>query len=124
MRLPKIIEGIKIMKYQCAECGTIFEHEKYLTECEGEKVCPICETVEPVYKLRNPHERVVKPTLAEMDKMWINYVDNTLQIEFEELMKKHNKCVKGRKGVPREVSDYLASYYNDLIEINNSKCSL
>ena len=80
--------------------------------------------LEIIVDTSNPHERVVNATLAEMDKMWINYVDNTLQIEFEELMKKHNKCVKGRKGVPREVSDYLASYYNDLIEINNSKCSL
>ena len=67
MRLPKIIEGIKIMKYQCAKCETIFEHEKYLTECEGEKVCPICETVEPVYKLRNPLERVVRQGALSAD---------------------------------------------------------
>ena len=60
------------MKYQCAKCETIFEHEKYLTECEGEKVCPICETVEPVYKLRNPHERVVNATLAERDRILLD----------------------------------------------------
>ena len=100
---------------KCKKCGEEFIGDKRAVWCLQ---CDL-DNIESLL-----HERVVKPTLAEMDKMWINYVDNTLQIEFEELMKKHNKCVKGRKGVPREVRDYLASYYNDLIEINNSKCSL
>ena len=47
------------MKYQCAKCETIFEHEKYLTECDGEKTCPICDTMEVVYKLSNPLEHFV-----------------------------------------------------------------
>ena len=122
-------EAIKIME-QVLELLDKMQLERENTEYKQPLIKAIeltmikCLRME-IEKLESiPHERVVKPTLAEMDKMWINYVDNTLQIEFEELMKKHNKCVKGRKGVPREVSDYLASYYNDLIEINNSKCSL
>ena len=53
------------MKYQCAKCETIFEHEKYLTECDGEKTCPICDTMDVVYKLSNRFEQQVIPKIAE-----------------------------------------------------------
>lgn len=64
------------MKYQCAKCETIFEHEKYLTECDGEKTCPICDTMEVVYRLSNPLDLqvdlLVMPKIAEVYIMKID----------------------------------------------------